>query len=131
MFSEETLAQLSQLNQQRLTLVDEKSPAPALPIAADETIPAPLSADEDVSQLPPGDELSNGWGKHWIRHQPLGDIWSHGDIWLREPLVRLDQCRANPGTRSRELRAMWNYLPDQVLFLDLSLHENGYSIFRF
>ena len=121
MFSEDVLARLSELNQQRLPPVPlevtrcegrtEGDGKPSLCSAAD--------GDEDLSRLPAGVELQNAWGIHWQRERSLSDIWPHGDHWLSHQFVRLDQSRCVAMTRSRELRALWDGLPDQVIYLDL------------
>ena len=126
MFSEDVLTRLSQLNQQRrpaareagsLSQREREPSADRLPgIATSDS----AADDEDVSQLPPGEEVTNRWGSHWLRRRALSEIWPHGDQWLSHALVRLDQCRTEPPTtRSRELRALRVNLPDHVVYLDL------------
>ena len=122
MFSEDILARLSELNQQRLPLVSLQMARST--VSAEEECAAPSlscaeAGDEDLSQLPAGIELHNAWGTHWQRERSLRDIWPHGDHWLSHQFVRLDQSRCAAVTRSRELRALWDGLPDHVVYLDL------------
>lgn len=118
MFNDEVMARLSQLNRQPL-------PAPSLPNGsanyepATTDLPCPDAQDADVSQLPRGEEVTNAWGRHWKRCRQLSDIWPHGDHWLSQSLVRLDESRTQKRTRARELRALRAQLPNHVLYLDL------------
>ena len=122
MFSEDILARLSQLNQQRLpigTSAVEKCAGGRPGDRRGATLPTTDTADEDVSQLPPGVEVTNAWGTHWLRQRSLAEIWPHGELWLTERLVRLDQSPSPGSPRSRELRALDNALPEHVVYLDL------------
>ncbi len=118
MFNQDLLARLSQLNRQQASAPAAPGPT-AAPAATAAGLLCPDAEDEDVSQLPRGEVVENRWGRHWVRQRRISQLWPHGDAWLRHALVRLDQCRANPPTRSRELSALWQFLPCQVLYLDL------------
>ncbi len=122
MFGQDLLTRLSELNQRRTP----RSASLAAPVEGDPesdggapSLACVDAADEDLAQLPAGVEMRNAWGTHWLRERSLSDIWPHGDHWLSHQFVRLDQARAATITRSRELRALWDGLPDRVVYLDL------------
>ena len=118
MFSEDVLARLSQVNRNRPPVEDIRGdsapcPSPALDLRFHPT------AEEDVSQLPPGEEVSTAWGTHWVRRQPLSRLWPQSDRWLSRHLRPRESPAKHMPTRSRDLRLLLAHLPDQVVYLDL------------
>jgi uncharacterized protein YprB with RNaseH-like and TPR domain len=130
MLTQDVLQRLSALNRTRGTAPEIGEPAGGHSVP-DASVPhhpeAETSLDQipvetghaDVSQLPPGDEMANPWGKHWQRNQLLTELWPHGEEWLSRELVRLDALAGQHGKRARELQALLDHLPSQVVFLDL------------
>jgi uncharacterized protein YprB with RNaseH-like and TPR domain len=118
MFSEELMARLGELNRRLDPVVHLTVPVP--PSNSTTTpLPCPDAQDEDLSSLPRGELVSNAWGTHWIRRRALSDLWPHGDHWLSQSWVRLDEARGQPTVGSAELRALLAHLPRHVLYLDL------------
>ncbi|MHB8971810.1 MAG: ribonuclease H-like domain-containing protein [Pirellulaceae bacterium] len=118
MLTDEVLSRLSQLNRTRLPLVVAE-PAAAVPAVPSLDIAEQDSAGADVSQLPAGTEVSNAWGKHWLRERNLSEIWPHGEQWLSRERVRLDHIHQAGGPSATDLQAFLTHLPGGVLLLDL------------
>jgi len=118
MLTDDVLARLSQLNRSGLSSPAAECSAAARTAAG---VPAPPAdaGGEDVSQLPPGQEVANRCGAHWLRERPLEELWPHGAQWLSRELVRLDQLAATSAQRPADLQVLLNSLPAHVMLLDL------------
>jgi uncharacterized protein YprB with RNaseH-like and TPR domain len=118
MLTDDVLARLSQLSRGGLPLAAAQPPTEQ---ATANTVQVAESGvpDDDVSQLPPGCEVANAWGAHWLRERRLVDLWPHGAQWLSREMVRLDQLTTADDERPADLRAFLASLPGQVILLDL------------
>ena len=118
MLTDDVLSRLSQLSRGGLPIVAAQQSV--LPPTATATQVAEHDAQcDDVSQLPPGCEVVNTWGRHWLRERRLVDLWPHGAQWLSREMVRLDQLTTTDDQRPAELQAFLAGLPGKVMLLDL------------
>lgn len=132
MLTDDVLQRLSALNRTRIAEPLHCAPADTLATSPssssdpaqvaeglEELLPTDADAHTEVSQLPPGMEVENAWGKHWQREQQLTALWPHGEEWLSRELVRLDALAGKRVRRARELQSFLDHLPSKVVLLDL------------
>ena len=115
MLTNDVLARLSELNRKTATPSPMHSETGAIHRDALPQLDAPEST---TNQLPPGDEVQNRWGKHWLRRQPIDDIFPQWQHWL-ESVAQSHAAQENARSPSRELIAFKAAFPHHVLFLDL------------
>ncbi|MFO7906921.1 MAG: hypothetical protein R6U98_29970, partial [Pirellulaceae bacterium] len=118
MFNEQVLARLSQVNRRRTPLSERKEVELSRESAITEKTSTP-NPDDDLSQLPSGEEVTTRWGTHWIRRRVLSELWPRGDRWLRQALERFGSRDEEPLIQSDELGALRASFPDRVVYLDL------------
>jgi len=118
MLTDDVLSRLSQLSRGAVPIVAAPPSVVPSTVAATQVVEHAGPCD-DVSQLPPGCEVVNTWGKHWLRERKLVDLWPHGAQWLSRETVRLDQLTTTDDQRPAELQAFLAGLPGEVLLLDL------------
>lgn len=118
MLTHDVLARLSQLNRATAAPLLPRTVTTPNPGAQVSLPITPDLAESDTSELPSGEEVQNGWGKHWSRHQPINEVFPQWDSWLKSltpQLSRLNDSQAS----SRELSAFRSAFPERTLFLDL------------
>ena len=118
MLTDDVLSRLSQLSRGEVPIVAAHQSVVPATAAATQVTEHAVQCD-DVSQLPPGCEVVNTWGKHWLRERRLVDLWPHGEQWLSCEMVRLDQLTTTDDQRPAELQAFLAGLPGKVILLDL------------
>jgi uncharacterized protein YprB with RNaseH-like and TPR domain len=118
MLTNDVLARLSQLNRATATPLLPGAVTTPIPTAQESLPIAPDLAESDTSELPSGEEVQNGWGKHWLRQQPINRVFPQWDSWLKSLTPQLSRLNDSQ-TSSRELSALRSAFPERTLYLDL------------
>jgi len=118
MLSDDVMSRLSRLNRANSPLGPPAVSAAAEP-AGLVSVSSNVPDAEDISKLPPGREIENTWGRHWLRERRLSQIWPHGEQWLSREIVRQDMARDCGAPLASDLCALLAATPTGVLYLDL------------
>ena len=120
MLTDDVLSRLSQLNRGGVPLVAAQPVRRGRPRPPRRRLLSDAVQCDDVSQLPPGCEVVNSWGKHWLRERSLVDLWPHGAavVESRDGPARSARRRRDD-RRPAELQAFLAGLPGKVMLLDL------------
>jgi hypothetical protein len=119
MLTDDVLSRLSALNCARGARAwDDASSAVGPHVAATQQQAEPVPQDE-LSQLPPGLEVVNVWGRHWRRDVDLQILWPHAAEWLQCATQGDEVADDSRAARSRELQLLRERWPSDVVLLDL------------
>ncbi len=114
MLKDEVLTRLSQLNRRTPVPVTLAKSAASQDRLTAERSPSTECSLGELSELPSGSEVENRWGKHWLREQPIEELWPGSGCWLADAIGRLRNC-----PKTRELQALAKALPARAVYLDL------------
>jgi uncharacterized protein YprB with RNaseH-like and TPR domain len=118
MLSHDVLSRLSQLNRAGIPVGAPGVAPPTLGSASSDSGRSETEK-EDLSRLPPGTEVENLAGRHWLRERELAQLWPNASPWLSHEMARLSRTGSSSKPLPSELRALLDALPDHVVYLDL------------